>query len=65
MKAALCKAGVGANEVMVKYRRGIVQVNKETVAEWRDGQLCLQGRAKELEKGINMLLDAAKLRNAV
>ena len=65
VKAALCKAGVETNEVVVKYKRGIVQMSKETVAEWKDGQLCLQGRAKELEKEINMLLDAAKLRKAV
>ena len=46
VKKALCEAGVPAADVVVKYRKGLVLLKKEIVAEWKDGSLALSGRAK-------------------
>jgi len=63
VKKALCNAGASADDVVVKYRKGIVLLKKDTVAEWIDGKLVLSGRAKEIETDINKLLDEKQLRN--
>ena len=57
VKKALCNAGVVPEDIVVKYRRGLVELRRQVVAEWKDGRLSLSGRALELEGEIHKLLD--------
>lgn len=45
------------------YRRGLVKLDKEVVAEWIDGELQLKGLAKKIEQRIHTKLDEKNLRD--
>ena len=64
VKRALCNSGIDAKDVEVNYRKGLVLLKKEKVAEWVDGKLALHGRAKDLEAEIGVLLDERSLRSS-
>ena len=64
IKKTLREAGPKPEDVLVKYRQGVVKLHKVLVAEWKDGQLVLHGRAKEIEGSVHMLLDEKGLRTA-